>query len=279
MKNRKLKGFYTYEAAVTLPIFVFSALVFLLLFRALSYEWGVIESAYDAAGHMALYGNGSMYGDTDTVGEEGADEEMSVPVNRISLHVNCDARIRKNGVSRKYVKNGLGMLNFAATEVGDRDLDVKITSMMPLLEGKKIFGREGYLLGNRVCVRRWNGFDPAEGDSASGDGEGEIVYVTETGEVYHDSMECTYLTLSIHTIEASGIGSVRSESGHIYHPCEECGSGISGVCYYTDYGERAHSSLTCSKLKRTVIPVSRKEAEETYRHCSKCAMSSHDHEH
>lgn len=261
---KKIKGFYTYEAAILLPTFAFFTLVFLLLFRALSFQWGLTESVYDAADHVALLGDG----DIDVGRQTGeTDHSGNSAINQATVYLACNAKVRTNKVSQKFLRHPLGIVNYAATEVNDKDLDVKVSTMMPLLAGQKFFGKRGYELGNRICVRRWNGFDPATG----ADGDEEIVYVTDTGEVYHQSTSCTFIKLSIHTASVSALGRIRSENGSIYHPCEECGSAISVVAYYTDYGDRAHSSLTCSKLKRTIHAIPKKEAVKHYRPCSKCA--------
>lgn len=253
MKNKK-EGFYTYEAAVLLPLFAFFVLVFLLVFRGLSFQWGLFSSVYESSAHIALYGDG-MVG-----GEDGISE-----ISPLSVYAAAKASVQKNGVSTRFLSHDLIFMDFAGTEVTERDIDVKAGYLMPLIAGQRLFGKKGYELGTRVCIRRWNGYDPAEGES-----DDSVVYVTESGEVYHTSLSCTFIRLSIHTAKASQLTVIRSESGHIYHPCEECGDSISGVCYYTDYGERAHSSLTCSKLKRTVRTITKKEAIKRYRPCSKC---------
>lgn len=256
---KKIKAFFTYEAAVMLPLFAFFSLVFLLLFRALSFQWGLTASVYDASAHLALVGDAQM------------GEEKSIDlINTGSVYLACSEKLGENGVSQKFLDNRLSLLNYAATKVTERDIDVKVTTTMPLLAGHSFFGKKGYELGTRVCVRRWNGFDPSNGAESSSD----TVYVTESGEVYHESLNCTYLKLSIHTTSPSFLGTIRSNDGSIYYPCEECGSEVSGVCYYTDYGTRAHSSLTCSKLKRTIKAIPRSEAVKKYRPCSKCTGGS-----
>ena len=261
----KIKGFFTYEAAILLPLFAFFSLVFLLLFRALSFQWGLTESVYEASAHLALTGDATI-----DIGKDKADGEGISAINVGSVFLACSGKIAENDISQKFLDNNLSILNYAASNVDDRDIDVKVTTSMPLLAGHSFFGKKGYELGTRVCVRRWNGFDPSNGADSSSD----TVYVTESGEVYHESLNCTYIKLSIHTTSPSFLGTIRSENGNIYHPCEECGNSISGVCYYTDYGTRAHSSLTCSKLKRTIKAIPRSEAVKKYRPCSKCTGGS-----
>lgn len=213
---------------------------------------------------MALFGDGKI-----VVGNKGRNGNSGIQVvNPASVYVTCNAKINSNKVSQKFLRHRLNALDFAKTKVNDRDIDVRVNTMMPLLAGGKSFGKRGYELGSRVCVRRWNGFDPSNG----GDSGNDVVYVTAQGRAYHESLSCSYLKLSIHTGKISALGYVRSKNGNKYYPCEECGAKIGEICYYTDYGTRAHSSLTCSKLKRTIRTVPRSEAIKKYRPCSKCAL-------
>ena len=67
------------------------------------------------------------------------------------------------------------------------------------------------------------------------------------------------------------LGELRNSSGGIYHLCERCGwmPGNDGNCYVTDYGDRYHTSLSCSGLKRKVytVPLSEVKGKGA---CSKC---------
>ena len=99
--------------------------------------------------------------------------------------------------------------------------------------------------------------------------EDETVYVTETGLVYHKDYHCTYLDLSIRMVQGKEISGLRNESGGRYYACEHCGGKGGGSAYITDYGDRYHSSLSCSSLKRTVyaVPLSEVIGKGA---CSKC---------
>lgn len=124
-------------------------------------------------------------------------------------------------------------------------------------------------------VRAWVGRAVAgkDGDSQDGSGAKEYVYVTITGSVYHEDPECTHLKLSIQEISASELGTRRNNSGEIYHICEKCGNFGSSTVYITNEGNRYHSSLSCSGLKRTVRRMTKEEASHL-RSCSKCSKHS-----
>ena len=101
-----------------------------------------------------------------------------------------------------------------------------------------------------------------------------IVYITETGRVYHLTAECTYLKLSISQIQYSDLQEKRNESGGKYKPCERCGADKERednmTVWITSYGDRYHTSLSCSGLKRHIreIPLSETGGRSP---CGKCA--------
>ena len=79
---------------------------------------------------------------------------------------------------------------------------------------------------------------------------------------------CSHIHLSIHSVEKTQLGAMRNENGEKYHPCEECGGGTGNV-YITDTGNRYHSSLECSGLKRSIVKVPVTQVKDR-RPCSRC---------
>ncbi len=115
-------------------------------------------------------------------------------------------------------------------------------------------------------VKGWCGYESSIPISA----EQTIVYVTETGTVYHKDYHCTYLDLSIHMVPVSGLEDLRNESGSKYYPCELCGKKVSGMgVYITNYGSKYHMSMSCGGLKRKIyaVPISETAGKGA---CSKC---------
>mgnify|MGYP006872939421 CR=1 FL=1 len=103
----------------------------------------------------------------------------------------------------------------------------------------------------KTAYQAWTGYEK----QGFGREDDDTVYVTETGLVYHRDYHCTHLELSIHMVPQSEIEALRNEGGGKYHPCEHCMKGTVGGVYITDTGDRYHSSLSCSGLKRTVYAV------------------------
>lgn len=103
--------------------------------------------------------------------------------------------------------------------------------------------------------------------------EGIFVYITETGDVYHETKECSHIKLSIETVDFESIFSRRNESGAKYTFCERCKIPLNkqGVVFITLYGNHYHTDISCSGLKRTVRTISLEQAQnEGKRKCKKC---------
>lgn len=99
-------------------------------------------------------------------------------------------------------------------------------------------------------VKTWTGYEKG----GFGEDSDETVYVTENGLVYHRDYHCTYLDLSIRMVNSEDLESLRNQGGGKYRPCAYCGGG-NGRVYITEEGDRYHSTLSCSGLKRTVYAV------------------------
>lgn len=117
-------------------------------------------------------------------------------------------------------------------------------------------------------VRKWTGYNVNHVDASNL--KEELVYITETGRVYHRSRGCSYLNPSIRCTTIQSIQNLRNHDGAKYKPCSNCGAcGGLGIVYITEYGERYHYNIRCSGLKRTIrtVPLSKVKHLGS---CSKC---------
>ncbi len=103
--------------------------------------------------------------------------------------------------------------------------------------------------------------------------EGDKVYITEGGQVYHLKRTCTYLFMPTEAVEESAISAKRNSEGAKYYPCERCKSSRNtGTVYITKYGNRYHLWSQCPALFRDVKEVD-PESVKDRRPCSKCGKS------
>lgn len=126
--------------------------------------------------------------------------------------------------------------------------------------------RDSFFLRSRSRIKCW------EGDREENAAREEFVYVTATGRVYHESLNCPYLKPSTRGIDATGLNRVRNSGGGRYGSCAFCmkGNRPSGIVYITDYGTAFHRTVNCPGLRREVRRIPRKKAGNR-RGCSKCS--------
>lgn len=242
------KGSITLEAAMVLPIFFLAMLCMMYLFEIASVQV-VIKNALV------------------TVGKELAEEAYVAPIlstNQMEDRiVDCIGAERLN---RSIVAQGEAGIDCSNSRVNLRttvlNLNVRYQLEIPVL----IFRIPIRTCEERLKMKGWTGYTDGENSSE----EDEFVYVTDYGIVYHNSLACGYLELSIRGVLENQVDEERNKSGEIYYPCETCGDLEAGsVVYITDYGNRYHTSLDCSGLKRSIYMVPLSEVNGLGG-CSKC---------
>lgn len=124
---------------------------------------------------------------------------------------------------------------------------------------------------NLVKVHAWTG-EAHGGFKNTGEGKAEaMVWVAESGEVYHKNPSCSYLDLSLKQASGKSISSLRNDYGEKYYACEACSRNQkpAWTVYITGKGNRFHNHSSCSGLKRSVRLVRESEAKKL-RLCSRC---------
>jgi len=117
-------------------------------------------------------------------------------------------------------------------------------------------------------VRKWTGYDTTQ--AVMEKIEEEWVYITPSGEAYHRDRNCSYLNPKILTGVTANMKTIRNKDGEIYRLCNTCKDGsLTGICFYTEYGNRYHTTLECSGIKRTIESVKISETEGRHA-CGKC---------
>lgn len=124
---------------------------------------------------------------------------------------------------------------------------------------------------NQVKVHAWTGevrgcFRSSENEKAEA-----MVYVAESGEVYHKDPGCRYLNVTVKQAAGKSVASLRNDYGEKYYPCETCSRNqkAAWTVYITGKGNRFHNHGSCSGLKRSVRLVRESEAEKLSP-CSRC---------
>ena len=238
----------TIEAAFGIPIFLFAVLCLIYLAEIQSIRISIINAAQSAA-------------------KSASEATAAVPMlNTVKLKSDIVKGIGEGRISRSILDGGSDGIScwksYISPLSGEMHINVEYSVKLPI----PALGNPSAKLKEEFKMSSWQGYEVAE----MADGEGDIVYITPTGLVYHEDYQCSYLQLSIRFVPYTELEILRNLSGGIYHPCERCvyGSAMSGV-YITEYGTKYHNSLNCSGLRRTIIAV-RKSQVMGRGGCSKC---------
>lgn len=241
------KGSLTLEAALAAPIFFFGiiSLVYLL-------EMAAIQTVMKSA----LYEVGRGLAKDAYVNPIIIPEKMEREI------VNCIGEERLN---RSIVAGGSRGIDCSKSIIfwntSIMELSLRYRLKIPVL----MFRLPMLLCEEKVRVKGWTGY----AGSGFGNPHEDIVFITETGVVYHRDKNCTYLELSIQSVNRNETSDLRNEDGGKYYPCEYCMHGSRENVFITATGNRYHDSVSCIKLKRSVYAV---PLSEVYGRggCSRC---------
>ncbi len=273
MKNRKAKarGSITVEASLVLPLFIFFFVNVLTLFNIVKVQSDMEAALHQTGSEMSLMafdlrlGEG-LLGDSDGSAIDSLAGAAGVLFAREKIRGYLGEGIEKSCVTDGY--NGISFLQsriLLGNDIIDIVMDYKVHPMIPFI-GFKEFPVEARYYGHA-----WIGYDITEG-FGSEENEEEMVYVTETGEVYHRDTDCVHLRIKPRSVDFSELKKLRNNDRKKYYPCEYCGGKVgAGNVFVTDYGEKYHSSLNCPGLKRKIytIPISEVGGR---RPCSRCGQ-------
>lgn len=241
------KGSITVEAAMAVPLFFFAVVCLMYLMEIMAVQTAV-RSGLQYAGKNAAQ-----------------DACMSVVLSPSAVKADVVNAIGVERLQRSIVAGGSGGIDCSSSRISPRtgigELSAKYKIRIPV----PLFRIAMLSFEDKMQIKVWNGYEKAD----FGVKDEGIVYVTETGIVYHRNYHCTHLELSIRMVQPGEVEDLRNKNGGKYHACERCG-GKGGGVYITDTGDRYHSSLSCSGLKRTVYAVPLSEAAGK-RACSKCS--------
>lgn len=256
------KGSLTIETALVLPLFLFGMLAMLQFAAIQNASSALLAGAQDTAKEMAAY---AYIQNIEPSGKQNLSSDL-LKGGLSAAYAGGQIR-SKSGVGKEMGSVSLLQTSFCDGQI----LDLVGTfqpahtfTVLPVKKVKSIF---------RTRVRAWTGRTGSvveqQKETEEETEEEEHFYVTETGTVYHKNPECTHIRLSIRNVPRNQLSGLRNVSGGKYHACEKCGPGDGSNVYISPYGDKYHSSLSCSGLKRTVHIVSAKDIENM-RPCSKC---------
>lgn len=161
-----------------------------------------------------------------------------------------------------------GMYAYVLNEDGPEEVTLPdIYSYKPV---GGIFSLPKIWIHNMVTVHAWTGKVYSAENSEKEEAE-EMVYMTESGGVYHKDLGCSYLSVSVTQVSGSTVEYLKNDYGEHYSACASCShnEGPASIVYITEKGNSYHNMESCSSLKRTVRMV-KHSCTEGMAACSRC---------
>lgn len=245
---RKIKASVTVEAALAVPLFFLAVVSLLYLMEIQSIRCSV-RAGLQAAGKQLM--------------QDACEVTFLLP---LTLESDLVHAIGAERLERSIIDGGSKGIHceesYLSSVTGIGTLKVRYKVRLPI----PVFAAPTVSCEESMRIKTWTGYEK----SVLGNNN-NIVYITETGMVYHKDYHCTHLELSIRAVQGADVSSLRNQSGGKYYPCENCKSAAAGRVYITESGDRYHSSLSCSGLKRTIyaVPISEAAGKGA---CSRCGQ-------
>ena len=265
-RGRKIgmtKASMTIEACFVLPFFLFAFLNIISIVEIYRLQGNMSAAMHDTAKQMAVYGY-----EYRQIGQDPAGAVRSLGLTYLYAAGKVQTKLGETNLDSSPLAGGASSILWLRSSVMQGDDCIDLVAEYRIEPPAAVVGYQPRVLYNRIRTRAWTGYDNAA-HSADGITEEEIVYIAQEGTVYHCSRGCSYLKLSIAAVDKSFLNTQRNQDNSKYYPCKECGSSCGNIVYITNYGNRYHSTLGCSGLKRTItaVPISEAGGRSV---CSKC---------
>lgn len=259
------KGSMTLEAAFVLPFFLFAVINVLYAVNIIGTQSRMNAALHQVGNKMAFSG----YAYEHTAGSMLPEQLSGVALTELYAKGQIIKYAGSSYLDQSCIVNGSGGISLAGSSVmGSGDIiDIKVSYRVKSLIA--LMGFDAFSMSQRYYAKAWTGYDVTQYVSDL-EQQDPMVYVTETGTVYHTDRNCVYLNPSVEFLSIEAVEDRRNQSGGKYYPCEICGgSAASGEVYITSQGSRYHGQLNCSGLKRTIYTVPLSQTGGRGR-CSKC---------
>lgn len=255
----------TLEAAFVLPFFLFAVINILFAVSMIGTQSRVNAALHQTGNKMVFAG----YVYEKSAGGVLPDSLAGAALTSLYARGQILEYTGREYLEQSCVVGGAGGVSLAGSSVMEEGdiIDLQVSyRVKPFAE---LMGFPGFTMRQRYYGRAWTGYDVTRYVSDLKE-EDPMVYITKAGTVYHVNRNCTYLNPSVEMTSVEAVTDRRNPSGAKYHPCELCdGELAQGQVYITSQGNRYHSRIQCSGLKRTIYTVPLSEVHEKGV-CSKC---------
>lgn len=287
IKTASKAGSLTIEAALVTPLFLYFIIAFLYFIQIFILQ-EQIQSAITRIGlnlAKTAYVYEDFQGTTEALNFDvsvfGSEFELGLGdlaascLDSTVLKLYAKRYLDTDRINRTCIDQGFQGLNFINSKILREDKYIDIVVQYRVKLPLKLFSMEDMQMLQRVRLRGWTGYEVAAIYSKEEEAAEDIVYVTETGTVYHKSSTCSHIKLSVRAV--SGVpDNLRNNNGAKYYPCDICCKGKTvntGTFYIASDGTRYHTVRVCSGIKRNVKEIKQSEVGNRTP-CKRCYKST-----
>ena len=287
IKSKRIKGSLTVEASMVLPLFmfVFISLIYYIQIITLQelLQEAMTESGLSLARAAYIYSDfqdeedakGADFTIFDDAIQDGLHELTGAVINNVVLKQIVSSKLNANLSGNSLIDGGIDKIRFDDSKLLEDNDDIDIIISYRVRIPVRIFGLQEMDMMQRVRLRGWNGHQllPQYTMIEETDSDEAMVFVTESGSVYHLKRSCSHISLSIEAISGKPTWQ-RNKNGGKYYPCNACCSNQEpeqATYYITSYGDRYHRDRECSKIKRNIkeVPLSQVKDKAPCKRCGR----------
>ncbi len=277
--RQKMSAGMTVEAAVVLPIFLFFFLNISSTMEMMRLHGNLQLALWNLGNKMTVYGHvmevmkdikeDSWENSTEQTGGQLWKELAGIAFSYTYVKNEVISYVGKEYLEESPLTYGMDGLQFWESNIVSQNDDVELIVTYNVSPFNELIGFKPFRMANRYYCHIWKGYRiPGTADNEE---EGEVVYVAESGVVYHQDRNCTHLLLSVHQVTFQEALRGRNMQGSRYSECEKCSQGrLQEQVYITNEGYRYHCDKNCPGLKRTVFTIIKKDAGK-YKPCKRCS--------
>lgn len=239
------RGSMTVEASIVAPLFIFCMLNLLFGIQVVETQSRIMAALHETGSEICSFAYAAERGLPEAPGGLLTD---AYAVGSVAHHLG------ETVSNRGGIAGGRLGLDYSGSSVLE-DRGVVRLSVRYLLKFPVKMRIRPYILGTSFYGHAWVGYDGIGAMPVITEDD-PIVYVTPSGVVYHRDYDCRHLHPSVKMASAATVKAMKNKDGSGYYPCEICGGGIgTGTVYITDSGNRYHSDLMCSGIKRNTKAI------------------------
>lgn len=249
-----VKGSMTVEASLVLPLFLFFFLQMSGFIEMLRLHGNLQYGLWQAGKTLMLYGAATQV----------AEIVPEVAVSYVYVGSVLSGILGEEYLESSPLTYGRAGINFLESDIVKDTGEVDLMITYQVAPKGRLLPFSYVRLSNRFYGRAWTGYEVFESEGQM------LVYVTDYGEVWHTTRECTHLQLSVKEVWATGLENYQNVWGRSYVRCTFCAEGVMPErLYITEDGECFHYKKSCLGLTRHVKSIPWEERER-YRMCSRC---------